>query len=473
MLVATALAAQDAGNVHADAELAELRLEDLGDLLALVVALVGEDLERERLAVLHEQAVGVAILDSGIAPHPDLAGRIVAAVDFTSGAGGALVPPADPGGHGTHVAGIVAGDGTASGGAYAGVAPGANLIDVRVIGASGSTNVSTLIAGMQWVLAHRADYNIRVVNLSAGGPSTTSYRDDPLAAAAEVLVFAGITVVVSAGNEGPQARTITSPGSDPYVITVGGIDDNGTATTADDALASWSSRGVTPIDGDIRLGAMTTVATIEHHPTIQSMFPVLAQAAAAVGPLPVRNLGTVGGSVAHNAPGADSPPALLTLDARATVVSADGTRSVVLEDLFTGYFETAIRPDELLTEFRLPALPSSARSAYLKFATRSVDMALVGVGVVLHLEQHTIHEARIAIGGVAPVPFRAREAEAWLAGAEWSEAALREAGRLAASAASPASDLHASADYRRWLVGKLVPRALVAAASGSPTRRPS
>ena len=196
------------------------------------------------------KGVGVAILDSGIAPHPDLAGRIVAAVDFTNGGSGAvLVPPADPGGHGSHVAGLVAGDGTASGGAYAGVAPGANLIDVRVIAASGSTSVSTLIAGMQWVLAHRADYNIRVVNLSAGGPATTSYRVDPLATAAEVLVFAGITVVVSAGNEGPRERTITSPGSDPYVITVGGIDDSGTATTSDDALASWSSRGVTPIDG--------------------------------------------------------------------------------------------------------------------------------------------------------------------------------------------------------------------------------
>jgi serine protease AprX len=196
------------------------------------------------------KGVGVAILDSGIAPHPDLAGRIVASVDFTSsGTATALVPPADPGGHGTHVAGLVAGDGTASGGAYAGVAPGANLIDVRVIAASGLTNVSTLIAGMQWVLAHRADYNIRVVNLSAGGPATASYRDDPLATAAEVLVFAGITVVVSAGNEGPTQRTITSPGNDPYVVTVGAIDDSGTATTADDALASWSSRGVTPIDG--------------------------------------------------------------------------------------------------------------------------------------------------------------------------------------------------------------------------------
>jgi serine protease AprX len=196
------------------------------------------------------RGVGVAILDSGIAPHPDLAGRIVAAVDFTSGGtGAALVPPADPGGHGTHVAGLVAGDGTASGGAYTGVAPGANLIDVRVIAASGSTNVSTLIAGVQWVLAHRADYNIRVVNLSAGRRVTTSYRDDPLATAVEVLVFAGITVVVSAGNEGPNQRTITSPGNDPYVVTVGAIDDSGTATTADDDLASWSSRGVTPIDG--------------------------------------------------------------------------------------------------------------------------------------------------------------------------------------------------------------------------------
>jgi serine protease AprX len=204
--------------------------------------------------------IGVAILDSGIASHPDLAGRIVASVDFTgsgsvsSGQGSGsygvpLVAPADPGGHGTHVAGLVAGDGTASGGLYAGVAPRANLIDVRVITSSGSTTVSTLIAGMQWVLSHRSTYNIRVVNLSAGGPATVSYRDDPLATAAEVLVFAGIAVVVSAGNHGPHHSTITSPGTDPFVITVGAIDDSGTGGTDDDALASWSSQGPTPVDG--------------------------------------------------------------------------------------------------------------------------------------------------------------------------------------------------------------------------------
>jgi serine protease AprX len=195
------------------------------------------------------KGVAVAILDSGIAPHPDLQGRIVASVDFTNGSSGTLVAPADPGGHGTHVAGLVAGDGTASGGAYTGVAPSANVIDVRVISGTGGTTMSTLIAGMQWVLAHRAEYNIRVVNISAGAPITTTYRDDPLATAVEVLVFAGLTVVVSAGNEGPGASTITSPGSDPFVITVGGVDDNGTATLTDDGIASWSSRGPTSIDG--------------------------------------------------------------------------------------------------------------------------------------------------------------------------------------------------------------------------------
>ena len=195
------------------------------------------------------QGIGVAILDSGIAPHPDLAGRIVASVDLTSGLPGEpLVAAADPGGHGTHVAGLVAGDGTASGGLYTGVAPGAKLVDVRVIGSGGATTVSTLVRGMQWVLANRAAYNIRVLNLSAGAPVTTSYKTDPLATAAEVLILAGVTVVVSAGNEGPGSSTITTPGSDPFVITVGAADDNGTPTLDDDSSPSWSSRGPTAID---------------------------------------------------------------------------------------------------------------------------------------------------------------------------------------------------------------------------------
>jgi len=195
------------------------------------------------------RGIGVAVLDSGIAAHPDLGARLVASVDFTSGTPGEpLVAPADAGGHGSHVAGLVAGDGTASAGAFTGVAPGANVIDVRVIGSSGATNVSSVLRGMQWVLANRAVYNIRVVNMSLGAPATLSYREDPLAAAAEVLTFAGIAVVVAAGNSGPGASTIMTPGYDPFVITVGAIDDNGTAALADDMPASWSSRGTTAFD---------------------------------------------------------------------------------------------------------------------------------------------------------------------------------------------------------------------------------
>ncbi len=192
------------------------------------------------------KGIGIAVVDSGVAAHADLAGRIVAAIDFTSASPTvSTVPLGDPGGHGTHVAGLAAGDGTASAGEYEGMAPGANIVDVRVIDATGSSNISTVLRGLQWVLANRATYNIRVVNLSLGAPPAASYALDPLATAAEILTFAGIAVVVAAGNSGPNGGTITSPGYDPYVITVGAVDDNGTVTTADDTVASFSSRGPT------------------------------------------------------------------------------------------------------------------------------------------------------------------------------------------------------------------------------------
>jgi serine protease AprX len=195
------------------------------------------------------RGVGVAVVDSGVYPHPDLAGRIVAAIDFTSVAPTVSnIPLNDLGGHGTHVAGLIAGNGTRSGGVYTGVAPNANIIDVRVIDAHGGSNVSIILRGLQWILANRATYNIKVVNLSLGAVPTGSYKTDLMATAAEVLNFAGITVVVSAGNNGPFAGTITTPGTDPYVITVGALDDNGTSLLADDLMATYSSRGRTPFD---------------------------------------------------------------------------------------------------------------------------------------------------------------------------------------------------------------------------------
>jgi serine protease AprX len=189
------------------------------------------------------RGIGVAVIDSGVADHADLAGRIVARVDLTGeGSTG------DPGGHGTHVAGLIAGDGTASNGAFTGVAPQANIVSVRVIDANGYAKLSTIFAGMQWVLGHKAAYNIRVVNMSFGGTVHSSYTEDLLASAAELLNFAGMVTVVSAGNAGPGASTITSPGNDPFVITVGADDAAETATLADDSIPVWSSRGPTAFD---------------------------------------------------------------------------------------------------------------------------------------------------------------------------------------------------------------------------------
>ena len=188
--------------------------------------------------------VGVAVIDSGVADHPDLAGRVVARVDFTG-----EQSTGDPGGHGTHVAGLIAGNGTASNGTWTGVAPQANIVSVRVIDANGHATLSTIFAGMQWVLANRSTYNIKVVNLSFGGTPTSGYQNDLLASAAEMLNFAGLTVVVAAGNSGPGASTITTPATDPSVITVGASDDAGTATLLDDSVAGWSSTGPTAFDG--------------------------------------------------------------------------------------------------------------------------------------------------------------------------------------------------------------------------------
>lgn len=190
------------------------------------------------------QGIGVAVLDSGVAAVDDLyapSKRVVARVDFVDPSS----PGGDPGGHGTHVAGIVAGNGTDSAQARMGIAPGANIIDVRVIGSQGTTDLSTVIRGITWVVQNRKQYNIRVMNLSLGATSNVSYRNDPLASAVEMAWASGIVVVAAAGNSGPNPGTIATPGSDPFVITVGALDDAGTLDTADDSIAFFSSHGPT------------------------------------------------------------------------------------------------------------------------------------------------------------------------------------------------------------------------------------
>ncbi|WP_199509822.1 S8 family peptidase [Nucisporomicrobium flavum] len=181
--------------------------------------------------------VTVAVVDTGIADVADLSGRVAARVDLTgTGAG-------DGYGHGTFMAGLIAASGAASGGAYRGVAPGADLVDVKVADADGRTDLITVLRGLQWVSDHRRD--VQVLNLSLSSASPLPYQVDPLNQALESLWRQGVTVVVPSGNEGPDAGSITAPGNDPVLLTTGGLDAAGTAGRGDDVVGIWSGRGPT------------------------------------------------------------------------------------------------------------------------------------------------------------------------------------------------------------------------------------
>jgi serine protease AprX len=201
------------------------------------------------------KGIGIAILDSGIASnHKALTGRVVKRVDFVADGS----PKLDPFGHATHIAGLIAGQASAATGvtrAYTGgVAPGANLIDVRVLGADGTGLTSDVIDGIDWVIANAKTYNIRIINLSLGHAVMEPAATDPLCEAVERAVNAGIVVTASGGNRGktdtgqPILGGITSPGNSPYAITVGALNTFETVDRSDDHVTTYSSRGPTRFD---------------------------------------------------------------------------------------------------------------------------------------------------------------------------------------------------------------------------------
>jgi serine protease AprX len=218
-------------------------------------ATVGATAIRQNLG-LDGRGIGVAVIDSGITTwHDDLSSaaggqRVAAFVDFVNGRS----EPYDDYGHGTHVAGIVAGNGYDSAGARTGIAPGASLIVLKVLDANGAGRISDTIAAFDWVLTHRAEFNIRVVNVSLSSGVSQSFAGDPLTLAARRLVDAGIVVVAAAGNQGvtPDGLTmyggITAPANAPWVLTVGASSHMGTVDRSDDAMAIFSSRGPTALD---------------------------------------------------------------------------------------------------------------------------------------------------------------------------------------------------------------------------------
>ncbi|MCC5909426.1 MAG: S8 family peptidase [Clostridiaceae bacterium] len=189
--------------------------------------------------------VTVAVVDTGVYPHSDLTNptnRIIGFRDFINN----KTSPYDDDGHGTHVAGAVAGNGFASTGKYMGVAPDANIVGVKVLNEDGGGSISDVIAGIQWVIENKSRYNIKVMTLSLGTKAKKSYRDDPLCHAVDKASEHGITVVAAAGNSGPEESTINSPAISPNVLAVGACNDRNASSPRDCTMADFSSRGPTP-----------------------------------------------------------------------------------------------------------------------------------------------------------------------------------------------------------------------------------
>jgi serine protease AprX len=211
--------------------------------------------------------VGVAIIDSGAAAWHDEIGpnRIVHFADFVA----RQSQPYDDYGHGTHVAGIIAGNGQNSGGNRRGIAPGAHLIVLKALDGTGDGNVSQVIAAVDYAVLKRQTFNIRIINLSVAAPVYESYNTDPLTQAVRRAVDAGIVVVTAAGNLGRDASGaaqyggITAPGNAPWVLTVGASDDKGTADASDDTVAPFSSRGPALIDGSAKPDLVAPGVSIE------------------------------------------------------------------------------------------------------------------------------------------------------------------------------------------------------------------
>jgi serine protease AprX len=205
--------------------------------------------------------IGVALIDSGVNSHPDLftttllpISRVVYSQSFVHGDSST----ADAYGHGTHIAGLIAGNGISSTGpifseTFKGIAPKANIVNLRVLDGNGSATDSTVIAAISQAINLKSKYNIRVINLSLGRAVFESYKQDPLCHAVEEAWKNGIVVVVAAGNNGRYVPTsgygtVTSPGNDPYVLTIGSMKPMGTPERTDDLIASYSSKGPTMLD---------------------------------------------------------------------------------------------------------------------------------------------------------------------------------------------------------------------------------
>ncbi len=222
-------------------------------------------------------------------------------------------------------------------------------------------------------------------------------------------------------------------------------------------------RGVRETAGGLRIGATTSHSDLAGHPAIRERWTAIADAASIVGSPATRHIGTLGGNLANASPAAETSGPLLCFEAQVEVRSTAGSRRIALVDFFSGPGRTTLRSDELIVAIELSEL-AGAGSCYVRLEfRRQMEIAVVGATAVVRLDGAVVREARIAITALAPTVRRVPMAESALVGTDGGPAAAAEAGRLAAEAATPISDVRASLEYRRAMAAVVVRRAVTGA----------
>jgi carbon-monoxide dehydrogenase medium subunit len=217
-------------------------------------------------------------------------------------------------------------------------------------------------------------------------------------------------------------------------------------------------------NGVLSIGALTREADLEHSDLVRAQYPIVWDTARVIGDPLVRNLATIGGNLAHADPANDHPATLLALGAEIVATGLNGERAIPAAEFFTDFFTTVLRPDEILTEIRIPTPVTGSGGAYVKLERKVGDFAIVGVAAQVTIDTTGLCiRAGIGLTNVGPTPLKAHQAEAWLQGKRLDQDSIAQAAQLAAEAARPEADLRGSIEYKRDMVRVLTSRALTRA----------
>ena len=214
-------------------------------------------------------------------------------------------------------------------------------------------------------------------------------------------------------------------------------------------------------DGVLRIGGRTRESALEHSDLVRTKYPLLADTAAVIADPLVRNLATVGGNLAHGDPANDHPATMLAYRAEVVATGPNGARTIPIDEFFQGLFATALQPEEILTEIRIPQPPARSGGAYVKLERKVGDFATAAAAVQVTLAAGgEVERAGIGLTNAGPTPLRAAEAERFLTGKSPTDDVIAEAARLAASAASPNADRRGAVEYKRQMARVLTARAI-------------